>query len=156
AWFDLAIWSAALAAAVSRVLSRRRWRWTGVEFGWLGLVLAAVGSTLTARNQRLAANASAGWLTTVAMVFVLVNVCRDRWCLALVLTVIVASGLASAAKCAMQIKVENADTRAMYAESKAEFWAKQGVPLDDPRVELFERRMATNEAGGFFPHTNTE
>src|SRR5262245_53552624 len=48
AWFDLAIWLAALAAAASRVLSRRRWRWTGVEFGWLVLVLAAVGSTLTA------------------------------------------------------------------------------------------------------------
>ncbi len=156
AWFDLAIWSAAVMATVSAALRRARWQWTGAELGWLILLIAAAVSTLSASNRRVAANASADWLTSLAMLFVLANLCRDRRRIALVLAVITASGAASAARCGMQVGTEFAETWAQYNETRSEFWAKQGVPLDDPRVELFERRMKGNEAYGFFPHSNTE
>ncbi len=161
AWFDLAIWLAALAATVSAALRQTRWRWTGVEIGWVILVLAAVVSTTVAGNKRLAANASCDWLTTIVMLAVLANLLRDRLRVGLLLAVITASGLASAAKCTMQIGVEFAETRQWYDQNKTAIWRRQGISLDDPQadlstVELFERRLDAREATGFFPHSNAQ
>jgi len=156
AFFDLAIWLAALATAVAAGLQRLRWRWTGIEPGWIVLLIAAAVSTVTAGNQRLAINASCNWLTAIIMLAVVTHLCRDRLRVALVLSVIVASGVASAAKCGMQTGIEFAETREHYERSKETFWQRQGVALDDPQVELFERRMAAREATGFFPHSNAQ
>lgn len=156
AWFDLAIWAAALAGVAAAMLKGSSWRWTGAEGGWLLLVLAAVVSSLGASNQRLATNASGDWLTIAAMLFIIVNVCRQRWRVCLLLAVIFASGIASASKSAMQVGWEFREMRAEYQQHRSEFWGRQGVDLDDPRVALFERRMATDQGTGFFPHSNTE
>lgn len=156
AWFDLAIWSCAVAVAVAVVLDRRPWRLTGVEIGWLVMILAAGISTWPASNQRLALNASADWLTAGVLLMTLTQVARVRWRAILILTVIVASSLTAAARCGMQVGVEFRETIAEYEQTKEVFWRQQGIALDAPEVELFERRMAARQATGFFPYSNVQ
>lgn len=155
AWFDFAIWLAALLAVLSKRLQRKRWRLTGIEVGAALMIVAAIVSTLYASNKRLAINASCDWLTAIVLLMALANLCRTRLRIALLLAVLAASGITTAARCGMQVGVEFAETQQVYEESKDQFWAQQGVELDDPRVILFEKRMAAQEASGFFPHSNT-
>ncbi len=154
--FDLAILGCGLLTAVGRALRRERWRWTGLEIGWLLMLAGAAVSTCAAGNKRLALNASADWLITALLVFIFADLCRTRWRVALVLIIVVASGLTSLARSGLQITQEFPETRQHYFENKAEFWAQQGVPLDDPRVALFERRILGTAATGFFPHSNVQ
>lgn len=156
AGFNLAIWLAALATALAAALRRTDWRWTGMEIGWCVLALAAAVSTVATSNQRIALNASVDWLTAIVLAMVLANLCRDRFRVNLVLAVLIASGAASLAKCSMQAFVELAETRAHYEQTKEEFWGQQGVALDDPVVDLFERRMRADEASGFLPYSNAQ
>ncbi|HOW73616.1 MAG TPA: O-antigen ligase family protein [Phycisphaerae bacterium] len=156
AWFDLAIWAAGILVAGAAVLSRRAWRWTGLEAGWLLLILAAVVSTFFASNRRLALNGSADWLAAVVLVFLVANLSRDRLRTALVLAVLVASGVATAARSGMQATVEFKETWDHYQKTKEEFWRRQGIQLTDARVDLFERRMKSREASGFFPFSNAQ
>jgi len=156
AWFDGAIWLAALAVVISVVLRRGCWRWTGIEVGAAFLLLAAVLSTVTAGNKRLAINASCDWLTAILLVIVLANVCRSRLRVALLLAAITASGITSAAKCGMQVLDEFASTRAYYETNKEALWQRQGIPLDDAMVTLYERRLEGREAFGFLSHPNTQ
>ncbi len=154
AWFDLGIWVAAVLAAGAVVLRRGTWRLTGLEPGGAVLLAAAIISTLATSNRRVAINASADWLTALVLIMVLANVVRDRLRVRLLLCVVAASSLASAGKCVSYRLWEMSDTLAIYEEEKAEFWSRQGVALDDPQVELFERRMRATEATGFFPYGN--
>jgi hypothetical protein len=156
AWFDVAIWTAAICAAGAALLRRDRWRLTGVEVGWLVLAVAAILSTVSASNKRLATNAVVDWLSIVAIIFLLTNLCRDRRRIVLVLAVLMATGFASAVKCILQERAEFRETRELYEQTKAEFWQRQGVALSDPQVELFERRLRGAEASGFLPHSNTQ
>lgn len=153
-WLDGLLVLGWLLAVGTALVRRRRWRWTGVEVGGLVLVPAVALSTAVASNHRIALTASIDWLMLVALVPLIANLCRDRLRVALVLIVVTASGVASAAKCGMQIGVEYRETQQLYEQNKEAFWAQQGVPLDDPAVELFERRMAAREASGFLAHAN--
>lgn len=156
AWLDLSIWAAGLATAASALLGRRRWQLCGIEIGAVVLVVAAVVSTLTASNKRLALNASFSWLTALVLVIVVANLCRDRLRIGLLLAVLGASGLASVTRCAMQKAVEFEETRQYYEQRKDETWSRQNVPLDDPRVELYECRLNAAEVSGFFPMSNNQ
>lgn len=155
AWLDFGIWVAAIAAALSSLLQKRPWRFTGAEIGGVVLAIAAVISTLAASNKRLALNASSDWLTALVLAAVVANLCRDRMRIGLLLAALAASGMTSVARSGMQVGVEYAETRQVYNESKHDFWAQQNVALDDPRVQLYERRLDAAEAGGFFPLSNT-
>jgi len=154
--FDVGIWIAAVAATLAIWIRRERWRWTGIEVGWLFLLIAAVISTLSTSNQRIAINASANWLTALVLLMVLANLCRDRLRVGLLLAIVVASGMTAATKCAMYVLVEQKETHRSYFAQKEQQWASQGIPLDDPRVELFERRMDSGEASGFLPFSNVQ
>lgn len=156
AWLNLLIWLTAFGTAVSRAMRRERWQWTGMEIGAVVLAGAAFVSSMAASNTRLAINASFDWLGAVALGMVVANLCRDRLRIALVLAVLAASGMASAARCGTQVLYEFEQTRQVYEEHREAFWARQGVPLDDPRVTLYERRLDARQASGFFPHSNVQ
>lgn len=155
AWLDFGIWASAVVAAVASLLQRRRWRLTGIELGGLILVVAVVISTWVAGNKRLALNASANWLTALVLVSVVANLCRDRMRIGLLLAALAASGMATVTKSGMQVFVEYPETLQHYQENKSQFWAAQNLPLDDSRVQLYERRLRAAEAGGFFALSNT-
>lgn len=156
AWLDLGIWLAACAAAGAAALRRRPWRWSGLEVGWLLLLLAAVISTIATSNRRIAINAACDGLSVLVLAMLVVNLCRDRFRITLMLAVLAASGVSSAARCVMQVGIEYEETRQQYERMKQVFWQRQGVPLDSPQVKLFERRMDAREATGFFPHSNAQ
>ncbi len=156
ALFDLVIWAAAVAAGIAGVMTGRSWKWTGLEAGWAIMVAAAVASSWAASNKRLAINASCDWLTGVALAMALASLLRDRKRVVLVLAVVAASWIASAAKCGTWLAWEADDTWRSYQEQKEVIWAGQGIPLDDPRVELFENRMKAREASGFLAHSNSQ
>lgn len=154
--FDVAIWLAAAMVAFATLLRRQPWRWTGIEPGWAIMVVAAVLSCCLAGNKRLAINASCDWLTALVLTITLANLLRERRQVVLVLSVVVASGLASATKCGSQLGWEFADTWEAYQQQKPQFWAQQGIAPTDPTVELFERRMLAREATGFLPYSNAQ
>jgi len=154
--FDVAIGLAAAMAAFATLLRRQPWRWTGIEAGWAMMVVAAVVSCCAAGNKRLAINASCDWLTALVLTITLANLLRERRRVVLVLSVVVASGLASATKCGSQLGWEFADTWEAYQQQKPEFWAQQGIAATDPTVALFERRMLAREATGFLPYSNAQ
>lgn len=154
AWLDLAIWTAGIAAAGAAWLGKRRWRLTGIELGFAVLAAAAIISAVVANDKRLAINASFSWLTALGLVTIVGNLARDRLRLALLLAVLVASGLASVARSSIE-KWDDA-TQEYYQANKASFWAQQNVRLDDPRVELYERRLYAGEVSGFFPMSNNQ
>ncbi len=156
AWFDGTIWAAAVAAGASVTLRRRRWRLTGIEIGAGILLVAAAVSTLAAGNKRLALNASTDWLTALVLLVVLANLCRDRMRIGLLLAVLSATGLASMARCTMQKTADYADTLHEYERTREAFWENQHIALDDPRVELYERRLKAAETSGFLPLSNTQ
>jgi len=156
AWLDLAIWIAACAAAGAAAMRSRPWRWSGLEIGWVLLLLAAVISTIPTSNRRIAINAACDALSVLVLAMLVVNLCRDRLRITLMLAVLAASGVSSAARCVMQVGIEYEETRQQYDRMKQVFWQQQGVPLDSPQVRLFEQRMDSREATGFFPHSNAQ
>lgn len=154
--FDLVVWLAAVGATIASAVRGHRWRWTGLEVGWVILIGAAFVSTWSADNRRVAITASADWLTAGALIMVLANLCRNRQRMLLLLGVIVASGAAAAVRCGMQVGIEFGETRNQYLAIKPEFWQQQGIALDDPQVELYERRMNAREASGFLSFSNAQ
>lgn len=160
AGFDVAIWLAAVAVTVVgvwRFLSGRgtAWRWTGLEIGFVCMaVAAAVSIIVAASNRRLALNASVDWLSGLALAMLIANLCRDRLRLALVLAVVAAAGAASGVRSVMQVTTEFRETREDYERNKDTLWG--AVPPDDPRRQLYERRMNANEATGFLAHSNAQ
>jgi O-antigen ligase len=143
--------------AVARSLSPW-WRWlcepTGCLPGYALLVVAGVVSCVGASQSRLAINATLDWLCFPLVMWAVVLLARVPWQRHLLLAAILASAACQAAQCGEQYFVSQAGTVEMYEENKADFWAAQGVPLDDPRVELYERRLAAREASGYLPHPN--
>jgi len=153
--FDVLILATACGWLLARAIGApRRYRPTGLEWG-LGLIaVAAAISCFAAGNKRLAINAAIDWLCHPILAIVLVQLMHRPWHRRLLLAAVLGSACAQAVQCYDQAFVTTDDTLAHYHATKAEFWAKQGVDLESPTVELFERRMLAREASGFLPHSN--
>lgn len=156
AMFGFTIWLLGLVAVIATRVKRRRWRLTGLEIGVAILVIAGVMSFFAASNKRLALNASFDWLTYILAIFLLANLTRDRLRVAILLGALTASGLTSALRCVIFTTIEHPETVAQYMEERETFWGRQNVPLDDPRVDLYERRLKAGEASGFIPYSNVQ
>ena len=153
--FDMAILVSAVGWLVARAIgSHQRYRRTGLEWGSLIIVLAAIVSCCFAGNKRLAINATIDWLCYLVLTIVLVQLLRHRWQHRVLIAVIVATACVQAVQCFDQYFVGFEDTWAQYEEIKDEFWARQGVDRDSAKVELFESRIKAREASGFLPHSN--
>ncbi len=155
-WIDLGLWLCFVGTALAAWRSGHGWRLTGVELGAGFLVLGAIISTWVTGNKRLALNASADWLTALVVLATLANLCRTRRRQVLLLAVLAASGLASLGRCVVQITLDHGDTVAHYESVKEQLWKTQNIPLDDPRVILYERRLRAREASGFLAYSNVQ
>ncbi|HNQ23095.1 MAG TPA: O-antigen ligase family protein [Phycisphaerae bacterium] len=150
---DLLIVASGSVVALTRVLRPvGGFRRTGLEVGLILLVVASAVSSLAAGNQRLAINASFDWLCYPVLAILLAQVLGTRFHRRLLLAVVLASSAVQAVECVDQYFFSFENTRAFYESNKAEFWAKQGVPLDAPQVELYERRLLARDAQGSFGH----
>ena len=154
--FDALILLATVFLCVGRAMGSppRRYRWTGIEWGMLLLVIAAGVSCIAAGNKRLAISAALDWLCCPIAALTLVQLLRGSCQRRLLLAAVIATACVQTYQCFDQYFVGHADTWAHYESVKEHFWAQQGVDLDSARVELFERRMHAREAQGFLPHSN--
>lgn len=155
--FDLVIMIVGLLWLTGRALAPDQpYRRSGLERGGVILAIAALLSCLAAGNQRLAINASIDWLSLLVLGILLVQLTQRTWQRNLLVMAIVATTFTQATVCLEQHFISHADTREQYFEEgfREEFWASQGVPLDDPQVDLFERRLNAQETSGTLPHPN--
>ncbi len=153
--FDMVILVAACTWVVSFATDKScRYRRTGLEIGAAMIAIAGVVSCLHAGNKRLAINATVDWLCLPLLTIVMVQLLRKRSRRGLVIAAILASACAQAAQCYEQYFVGFAETRAEYEKRKVEFWTRQGVDVDSPSAESYERRLNSQEAFGFLPHSN--
>ncbi len=154
---SLLVLAAAVLAAIGwakgpgRADNRRS---AGILFGAMLLALGMLNSLSAASGKRIALNASSDWLTAIIVCGVLVRLLRRPWQIRLLLSVLVATAVTFAAQCALQRFLEYPETIAEYQKNRETFWAQQGVPLDDARVLLYEKRLEARDAGGFFAHAN--
>lgn len=154
--FDLSILVATLGWLVGRlwVKTSRSYAKTGLEWGGIVVLVAAICSCVFAGNQRLAINGAIDWLCYPLMAIVLVQLIHRPWHRTLLLSVVLASAFAQSVECFDQYFIGFEDTWEHYESIKENFWAQQGVDLSDSKVELFENRIKSNEASGFMPHSN--
>ncbi len=152
---DCAILAAAgLWLAARAVGSRVRYRRTGLEWGFLVVVVAAAVSCFFAGNRRLAINATVDWLAMPVLAITLTQLVRRPWQVRLTLCVVLASAVANAGQCLEQKFFSFEETKRLYHEHREAIWARQGVSLDSPQVEAYERRLAAQEATGYTWHSN--
>ena len=153
--FDMAILVSAVGWLVARAIgSHQRYRRTGLEWGSLIIVPAAIVSCCFAGHKRLAINATIDWLCYLVLTIVLVQLLRHRWRQRVLIAAIAGTACVQAVQCFDQYFVGFEDTWTQYEEIKDDFWARQGVDLDSAKVELFEKRIKAREASGFQPHSN--
>ncbi len=153
--FDLLILLGACGWLLSHAVGpRHTYRSTGLGLGTAIVVLACVISCLGAGNKRLAVNASLDWLCLPVLTIALIQLMYKPWHRRLLLAAVLASACVQAAACFDQYFCSFADTWEHYQGIKTDLWAGQGVELDTPQVELFERRMLAREASGHLPHSN--
>ena len=153
--FDLLILLAAWGYLLGRVLRpAEAHRRTGLEWGTTVLVLAAALSCVCAGQKRLAINAGLDWLCYPVLTIILVQLLRTCFMRRLLLAVVLASAAAQAVECFDQYYFAYEDTRAQYESLKEDLWARQGVELDSPQVELYEHRLLAHEAQGYLGHPN--
>lgn len=156
--FPATIGTLTLLAGVLVAWARRTsgipWRSTGLALGAACAAIGVAASMFAASHRPLALTASIDWFVGVAMGWLLVQVMRRPWQVRLLAYVLAASASAFALQCALQRYVEMPETVREYESHRAEFWAKQGIALDDPQVTLYERRLRSAEVGGYLPHPN--
>ena len=152
---DLTLLLAAVGWLVARAIGPRwKYRWTGIELGAVLIAVAGAISCAVASNRRLAINATMDWLTLPVLTILLAQLARRPWQVRLAMCVVLASAAAQAAECFNQRFYGFAETARNYYEQRQELWDRQGIPLNSPQVEMFERRMAAREATGFLWHSN--
>jgi hypothetical protein len=136
-------------------LSRRRWRWTGVQVGALVLVAAALLSVPVASDKRLAINAAIDMilpLIAAAALYQMV-VHRSTWRQAL-LAGVVAVAVAQCGKATHQKYWQFRRNWDNYQQNKVEFWSRQGIPLNDPKIAEYEAANRAPLPMGFIRGAN--
>jgi len=153
--FDGLILVAACLWLLARAIgSPHPYRWSGLEWGGVLIAVAMIASCVTAGNKRLAVDAGIDWLCNPILAIVLVQLLRTERLRRVMLAAVLASACVQVVQCLDQSFWGFDDSWRHYQSIKADFWAKQGVALDSSKVTLFEHRMLSREAQGFFPHAN--
>ncbi len=153
------VFGAAICAAMTCCAAAAAVRRGRVALGQTDVLMLLVGagcvaSCAVASNRRLALTGATDFVLLLAMGAVLARLIARAWQVRLVLAVIVASAAAFALEGYMQHTRDFAETIRQYEEHREQWWARQGVPLDAPDVQLFERRLYAREVSGYFAHSN--
>lgn len=151
AWLDLLT----LAVAADTLLTRGRWRHRGPVA--LGVVLLLAGVALSswhAGNPPLAWLAGASLVIAVLAGAALCSLLRARWVVNLTVAALLAGGVTTAVKCALQCYVDNPQTQQQWETVYKPDLIRQGFDPDSPMMVNFERRMLAADAYGFLGHPN--
>ncbi len=150
-----AIQLAILCWLLSRLVDGRvRYRFTGLEIGWLICALAAVISCSAAGSKRVAITAASDLLLQIAAAMLLVQLLTSPARLRLVALVIFTSAAVFALKCVTQWSYEFDETRRFYQEHALQGAAQYAFDNEPGHRELFESRLQAGEATGYSFHSN--
>lgn len=153
--FNLLILASGCLWLASRAAQRTAgYRRTGLERAMPLWLIAAIISCLFAGNQRLAVNASFDWICLLLAPILLTQLLTRPHHRTILFAALIASAAAQTYACLDQYFLSYHDTLEHYETHKAEFWARQNVPLDSEKVILFENRIHAREALGHLPHSN--
>lgn len=148
--FALILWFAA-----NFLSSRFIYRFTGIELGLALLCGAATAACFAAADKRLAVANVATALATVFMAILLVQILDSRAKVRLALAVIAALGVVSAYQCAEQLFVSNQMTIEQYEQSPQTILEPMGIEPGSLQQFLFEHRLYSGGARGFFTTRNS-
>lgn len=144
----------ALAVVTARLLfGGAKYRWTGLEIGAGVLVIAGVISTSYAGQKHLAIIGVLDILGLILYCITLRQLLRRPWQIRLALTVILATGAMTIAKCGYQKWVEMPATAEHYEVHKAEL-LNDGNPPSEGLLHDFEQRLRSNSLSSYFGHPN--
>ena len=148
--FALAVWL--LAGFLS---GRFVYRLTGIELGLALFCGAATIACFTAEDKRLAIANVAMVFAVVFMAILLVQILDSRAKVRLALAVIAALGVVSAYQCAEQLFVSNQMTIEQYEQSPQTILEPMGIEPGSLQQFLFEHRLYSGGARGFFTTRNS-
>jgi hypothetical protein len=152
---NIAILAIALWVAGRKILGKgARTKFSGIELGALLLMLAAVNACWGAAEPRPARLAAIDLLGSLALAWSLVQLIEAHWQRLLTLAVVLASGMVSVAESFDQSFYTMRETEKQYERERESIWAEKGIALDSPQVTMFENRMRSREASGYFSHSN--
>ncbi len=126
----------------------------GIEFGALTLLFAAAVACWNASEQRPARLSAIDLLSAVALAWTLVQLIKYPWQRWLTISTIVAAGMVNVAESFDQKFYSMPETEKQYQLDRESIWANKGVALDSPEVVMYENRMRSREANGYFSHSN--
>jgi hypothetical protein len=78
----------------------------------------------------------------------------DSAYLRIAMAAILATAATFAVQCVLKRTSEFGQTIELYNQNREHIWSARGIPLDDPRVILFEKRLYAREVSGFGAHSN--
>lgn len=141
--------------AVWVALSRRQWRFSGLEIGAILLIAATALSFPHASDKRVAVNAALGAILPLLIAAMLYQLLADRplWRRAL-LAAIVAIAAASTWKSTAQKHWEYERDWQEYQQTREALWAQIGRSADDPTAQLHEARLKARQPIAWFFHPN--
>jgi len=148
--FALVVWL--LAGFLS---GRLIYRFTGIELGLVLFCGAAAAASFAASDKRLAIANIATALATVFMAILLVQILDSRAKVRLALAVIAALGVVTAYQCADQLFVSNQMTIEQYKQSPQTILEPMGIEPGSLQQFLFEHRLYSGGASGFFTTRNS-
>jgi O-antigen ligase/tetratricopeptide (TPR) repeat protein len=146
----LAVWL--LAGFLS---GRFVYRFTGIELGLALFCGAATIACFTAEDKRLAIANVAMVFAVVFMAILLAQILDSRAKVRLALAVIAALGVVSAYQCAEQIFFSNQMTIEQYEQSPQTILEPMGIEPGSLQQFLFEHRLYSGGARGFFTTRNS-
>ncbi|HLB74854.1 MAG TPA: O-antigen ligase family protein [Sedimentisphaerales bacterium] len=135
--------------------TRFSYRLTGIEIGLCFFLVAGVVAGLVAPDKRLAISSFAICLAPILMSLLLVQLLDSRAKVALVLAVIAALGVVNAQRSAEQVLGSNQATIAEYERSPQAHLELRGIEPNSLNAFLFEHRVYSGGASGFFLTRNS-
>jgi len=135
--------------------SRFSYRLAGIELGLCLFLVSAVISGLVAPDKRVAISSFAICLAPILMSLLLVQLLDSRAKVTLVLSIIAALGVVNAQHSAEQVLGSNQATIAEYEKSPQAHLELRGIEPNSLNAFLFEHRVYSGGASGFFLTRNS-
>jgi O-antigen ligase len=131
------------------------YRFTGIEIGLAVFVAAAILSTCTASDKRVAISQVVILLGPICAALLLAQILDRPAKVRVVLAVIVGLGIVSAYQCAEQFFLSNTITIEQYEKNPQMLLEPLGIETGTFQHFLFEHRLYSRGVGGFFTTSNS-
>lgn len=135
--------------------TRFAYRLTGIEIGLCFFLVSGVVAGFVAPDKRLAISSFAICLAPILVSLLLVQLLDSRTKVMLVLSVIAALGVVNAQRSAEQVLGSNRATIAEYEKSPQTHLELRGIEPNSLNAFLFEHRVYSGGASGFFLTRNS-